>query len=54
MGARPVDRPEYIAALQQSQSDGCTEAFGLLLYQRLGATLQEYPFAAQEAIPAVR
>jgi hypothetical protein len=54
MGARPVDRPEYIAALQQSQSDGCTEAFGLLLYQRLDASLQEYLFAAQEAILAVR
>jgi Fic family protein len=49
VAVRPEDRPAYIAALQQAQAGGGTEAFDHLLYQRLDATLEEYVGAARQA-----
>jgi Fic family protein len=54
VAVRPVDRPAYIAALQQSQSGGGSEGFSHLLYRRLEATLDEYLAAVRDAIPAAR
>jgi Fic family protein len=54
VAVRPEDRPAYIAALQQTQAGGGTEAFSRLLYQRLDATLVEYVSAARQALPAPR
>jgi len=42
IAVRPEDCPEYVWALQQAQAAQGTEAFDLLLYQRLDATLGEY------------
>jgi Fic family protein len=52
IAVHPVDRPAYIAALQQAQSGGGTEDFDRLLYERLDATLGEYLSALREALPA--
>jgi Fic family protein len=54
VAVRPEDRPAYIAALQQAQAGGGTEAFDRLLYERLDATLGEYVSAARQALPAAR
>lgn len=45
IAVRPEDRPAYIAALQQSQAGAGNEAFEMLLYRRLDATLDEYTSA---------
>ena len=42
VAVRPLDRPAYIAALQQAQAGRGTEAFDRLLYERLDETLDEY------------
>jgi|SRR5579862_7874282 len=42
IAVRPLDRPSYIAALQESQASQGTENFDILLYQRLSDTLSEY------------
>jgi Fic family protein len=42
VAVRPEDRLDYIRALQQAQAGGGPEAFDLLLFQRLDATLDEY------------
>ncbi len=52
VAVRPQDRPAYIAALQQAQAGGGSEAFDRLLYERLDATLDEYVNAARQALPA--
>ena len=52
VAVRPEDRPAYSAALQQSQAGGGHEAFDLLFYERLDATLAEYVRAAQQALSA--
>lgn len=39
---RPVDRPDYVAALQHAQAGGGTEPFDALLFRRLDETLDEY------------
>jgi Fic family protein len=54
VAVRPEDRPAYIAALQQAQAGGGSEAFDRLLYQRLDATLGEYVSAAGQALPSPR
>jgi Fic family protein len=51
VAVRPVDRPAYIAALQQAQAGGGGEAFGRLLYERLDATMAEYIIASCQAPP---
>jgi Fic family protein len=52
VAVRPEDRPAYIAALQQAQAGGGSDAFDRLLYERLDATLAEYVNAARQALPA--
>ena len=47
VAVRPVDRPSYVAALQQPR----TTAFDRLLYERLDATLDEVLSAARQALP---
>ena len=42
IAVRPEDRLDYIRSLQHAQAGEGTEAFRRLLYQRLGATLDEY------------
>jgi len=42
MAVRPVDRPAYVAPLQQAQAGQGTAAFDRLLLVRLDATLDEY------------
>jgi len=54
VAVRPEDRLAYIAGLQQAQAGGGTEAFDLLLYERLDATLAEYVSAARAALPVPR
>ncbi len=49
VAVRPVDRLEYIRALQQAQEGQGTEGFDRLLYQRLDATLDEYLSALEPA-----
>lgn len=51
VAVRPIDRPSYIAALQQAQAGRDTEAFNRLLYERLDATLGEFLSAFQQALP---
>jgi Fic family protein len=51
VAVRPEDRPAYVSALQQAQAGKGTEAFDLLLYRRLDATLGEYLSASKEALP---
>ena len=51
VAVRPEDRPAYLGALQQAQAGNGTEAFELLLYQRLDATLREYIGASTQAHP---
>jgi Fic family protein len=51
VAVRPEDRPAYVGALQQAQAGKGTEAFDLLLYRRLDATLGEYLSASKEALP---
>ncbi|HTV29820.1 MAG TPA: Fic family protein, partial [Xanthobacteraceae bacterium] len=51
VAVRPEDRPTYIAALQQAQAGGGTEAFDRLLYERLDATLGQYISASRQALP---
>jgi Fic family protein len=52
VAVRPEDRPAYIRALQERQSGSGSESFDRLLYQRLGATLEEYLRATKGALPA--
>lgn len=52
VSVRPVDRPSYIAALQEAQAGGGTEAFDCLLLQRLDATLAEAIDAFGQVLPA--
>ncbi len=42
IAVRPEDRAAYIAALQHAQAGQGSEAFDLLLYQRLDSTLEDY------------
>lgn len=42
IAVRPEDRPAYIGALQESQAGRGTDAFNILLYQRLDATFSDY------------
>ncbi len=49
VAVRPLDRPAYISALQQSQAGRGSAAFDLLLTERLDATLSEYLAAARQA-----
>ncbi len=49
VAVRPLDRPTYIATLQQAQAGQGVEAFDHFLYERLDATLAEYLSAAREA-----
>jgi Fic family protein len=51
VAVRPVDRPAYIQALQAHQEGQGFQAFDLLLFQRLDATLDESLAAIREAIP---
>lgn len=51
VAVRPVDRPAYINALQQAQTDQGPEAFDRLLLERLNATLEDYLAALKEALP---
>lgn len=51
VAVRPVDRPAYLAALQQAQAGGGAEGFNRLLYERLDATLGESINASREALP---
>jgi Fic family protein len=53
VAVRPVDRPAYIQALQAHQEGKGFDAFDLLLFQRLDATLDESLAAIREAIPPV-
>ena len=50
VAVRPEDRPAYVGALQQAQAGKGTEAFDLLLYRRLDATLEEYLRASKQAL----
>jgi Fic family protein len=52
VSVRPIDRPAYIAALQQAETGGNTEAFDRLLFERLDATLAEHITAARQTLPA--
>ncbi len=52
VAVRPVDRPAYIAALQQAQDGQGSERFDRLMYARLDATLDEYLIAAGQAQPS--
>jgi Fic family protein len=52
VAVRPVDRPAYIAALQEAQAGRGLKPFDRLLYERLDETLDEYLTAAQQARPA--
>jgi Fic family protein len=45
IAVRPIDRPAYLAALQNE-----SEAFDRLLYERLDATLQEVIAALRQAL----
>ena len=54
VAVRPMDRPTYIAALQQAQAGGGTDAFNCLLYERLDATLGESLSAFRQALPVPR
>jgi len=49
VAVRPVDRPAYIAALQEAQMGRGLESFDRLLYERLDETLDEYLTAARQA-----
>ncbi len=51
VAVRPQDKPAYIAALQAHQAGGGSDAFDLLLLQRLDATLAEYLAALRQAGP---
>ena len=51
VAVRPVDRPAYIAGLQQAQAGQGAEGFERLLYERLDATLGESLSALREALP---
>jgi Fic family protein len=51
VAVRPEDRPDYVGALQKAQAGKGTEAFDLLLYQRLDTTLEEYLSASKQALP---
>jgi hypothetical protein len=53
VAVRPEDRPSYVDGLQQAQAGKGGEAFNLLLYRRLDATLGEYLNASKEALPAL-
>jgi Fic family protein len=52
VAVRPLDRPEYIGALQDAQAGRGSERFDRLLYERLDSTLGEALSALQEALPA--
>lgn len=54
VAVRPVDRPAYIAGLQQAQAGRGAEAFDRLLYERLDATLGEYVSALRQVLPVPR
>jgi hypothetical protein len=51
VAVRPVDRPEYVLALQRNQAGLGSEQFDKLLYQRLDATVDEALAAGQTAVP---
>lgn len=51
VAVRPVDRPAYIAALQEAQDGGGADAFDRLLRERLDATLDETLSAIRQALP---
>jgi Fic family protein len=51
VAVRPEDRPAYLGVLRQAQMGKGTEAFDLLLYRCLDATLGEYLSASREALP---
>ena len=51
VAVRPVDRPAYIAALQQAQSGGGADDFARLLYERLDATLDDDIAALTASLP---
>jgi len=51
VAVRPMDRPEYIHALQRHQVGEGREEFDRLLYERLDATLGECLGALREALP---
>jgi Fic family protein len=51
VAVRPADRPAYIAALQRAQEGEGTDAFDLLLHERLSATLDETLAALRQALP---
>jgi Fic family protein len=51
VAVRPLDRLRYLRALQDSQAGRGEEAFVLLLFERLDATLDEYLSALHEALP---
>lgn len=53
IAVRPVDRPAYIQALQANQAGQGSDAFDLLLYQRLDATLDESLTAVRDTLPPV-
>ena len=50
VAVRPEDRPAYIRALQEAQSDRGAESFNRLLHERLDATFDEYLSAAKQAL----
>ena len=51
VSVRPVDRPDYIAALQEAQAGTGTARFDRLLSARLDATLDEALAALEQALP---
>ena len=51
VAVRPVDRPEYILALQRNQAGQGSGPFDQLLYLRLDATLDEALTAVRDALP---
>jgi Fic family protein len=52
VAVRPADRPAYVAALQAHQAGGGDAAFDRLLYERLGAVLDETLHALRQALPS--
>jgi Fic family protein len=51
VAVRPVDRPDYILALQLNQAGQGSGEFDRLLYERLDATLEETLAAVRDALP---
>jgi len=50
VAVRPIDRPAYIAGLQQAQAGQGAAAFDRLLYERFDATLVDYVAACRQAL----